>query len=154
MPEGKIKREWELLNRKAVAMIRKYIDRSLFEYVLTYTNAYELWSKLESMIHKKTPRNKAHLVRRLVKLEYNDSQSMIEHLNNFKGPVNQLSKIEMKIDDKLQDLLLLSPLPEIWDTFVVTLSNSTLDGKLIIDIISDSLMNKEARRKERDLSSQ
>ncbi|KAL4383727.1 hypothetical protein GQ457_15G024680 [Hibiscus cannabinus] len=124
MPEGKIEKEWELLNRKAVAMIRKYIDKSLFEHVSTYTNAYELWSKLESMIQKKTPRNKAHLVRRLVKLEYNDGQSMIEHLNNFKGLVNQLSKIEMKIDEELQALLLLSSLLESWDTLVVTLSNS------------------------------
>ncbi|KAK8690513.1 hypothetical protein V6N13_074045 [Hibiscus sabdariffa] len=154
MPEGKVEREWELLNRKAVAMIRKYIDKSLFEHVSTYTNAFELWSKLESMIQKKTPRNKAHLVRRLVKLEYNDGQSMIEHLNNFKGLVNQLSKIEMKIDDELQALLLLSSLPESWDTLVVTLSNSAPDGMLTTDTVSDSLMNEEARRKERDLPSQ
>ena len=62
-PEGKTDKEWELQNRKAVAMIRKFIDRSLFEHVSTYTNAYELWTKLESLIQKKTPRNKAHLVR-------------------------------------------------------------------------------------------
>ncbi|KAL4324380.1 hypothetical protein GQ457_11G032480 [Hibiscus cannabinus] len=106
------------------------------------------------MIQKKTPRNKAHLVRRLVKLEYNDGQSMIEHLNNFKELVNQLSKIEMKIDDELQVLLLLSSLPESWDTLVVTLSNSAPDGTLTTDTVSDSLMNEEARKKERDLPSQ
>ena len=61
-PEGKTDKEWELQNRKAVAMIRKYIDKNLFEHVSTYTNAYELWTKLESLIQKKTPRNKAHLV--------------------------------------------------------------------------------------------
>lgn len=60
--EGKSDAQWELLNRKAVAMIRKYIDKTLFEHVSTYTNAYELWTKLESMIQKKTPRNKANLV--------------------------------------------------------------------------------------------
>lgn len=150
-PEEKTDKEWELLNRKVVAMIRKYIDRSLFEHVSTYTNAYELWSKLESMIQKKTPRNKAHLVRRLVKLEYKDGQGMIEHLNTFKGLVNQLTKIEMKIDDELQALLLLSSLPESWDTLVVTLSNSVPDGKLSMDTVSDSLLNEESRRKERNI---
>ena len=62
--------KWELLNRKVVAMICKYIDRSLFKHVSTYTNAYELRTKLESLIQKKAPRNKSHLVKRLVKLEY------------------------------------------------------------------------------------
>ena len=150
--EGKSDAQWELLNRKAVAMIRKYIDKTLFEHVSTYTNAYELWTKLESMIQKKTPRNKANLVRRLVKLEYKDGHSMIEHLNNFKGLVNQLTKIDMKIDDELQALLLLSSLPESWDTLVVTLSNSALEGKLTMDTVSDSLLGEEARRMERDES--
>jgi len=59
------------------------------------------------MIQKKTQRNKASLVRRLV-LDYKDGQSMMEHLNSFKGLVNQLTKINMKIDDELQALLLLS----------------------------------------------
>ncbi|KAL0361455.1 UNVERIFIED_CONTAM: hypothetical protein Sradi_3830000 [Sesamum radiatum] len=111
-PEGKDENEWMLLNRKTVAMIRKFIDRSLFEYASNFTNAYELWSKLESMIQKKSPRNKAHLVRRLVKLVYKDSQNMIEHLNNFKGLVNKVTKAEMTIDNELQALLLLSSLPE------------------------------------------
>ena len=119
-PEKKTATKWETENRKTVAMIRKYIDQSLFEHVSTYTNAYDLWTKLESLIQKKTPKNKAHLVRRLVKLEYSDCQNMIKHLNTFKGIVNQLTKTEMKIDDELQTLLLLSSLPESWDTLVVT----------------------------------
>ncbi|KAK8705155.1 hypothetical protein V6N13_048763 [Hibiscus sabdariffa] len=106
------------------------------------------------MIQKKTPRNKVNLVRCWVKLEYNDGQNMIEHLNTFKGILNQISKIEMKIYDELQALLLLSFLPESWDILVVTLSNSTPIGKLITDTVSDSLMNEEARRKERGLPSQ
>jgi len=120
-------------------MIQKYIDRSLFEHVSEYTNACELWTKLESMIQKKTPRNKASLIRRLVKHDYTDSQSMMEHLNSFKGLVNQLTKIDMKIDDELQALLLLSSLLESWETLVVTLSNLIPDGKISMDTISDSL---------------
>ncbi|ESQ46503.1 hypothetical protein EUTSA_v10000595mg, partial [Eutrema salsugineum] len=152
-PEGKDDKTWEVLNRKAVAVIRKYIDRSLFEHVSTYTNAFELWTKLESMIQKKTPRNKALLARRLVKLEYKDGQSMMEHLNNFKGIVNQLNKVDMKVEDEMQALLLLSSLPESWDTLVVTLSNSAPEGKLTMDTVSDSLLNEEVRRREQSSSS-
>ena len=125
-------------------MIHKYIDQSLFEHVSTYTNVYELWTKLESLIQKKTPRNKAHLVRRLVKLEYMNIQNMI---------VNHLKKVDMNIDDELQTLILLNSLPESWDTLVVTLGNSALDGKLSMDNITDSMLNEESRRKEKGLSS-
>lgn len=44
-----------------------------------------------------------------------DGQSMIVHFNTFKGLMNQLMKIEMKINDELQVFLLLSSLPESWD---------------------------------------
>lgn len=79
---------------------------------------------------------------------------MIEHLNTFKGIVNQLTKADMKIDDELQTLLLLSSLPESWDTLVVTLSNSALDGKLVMDSVTDSLLSEESRRRERGFNNQ
>lgn len=49
-------------NRKAIAMIRKYINMSLFEHVLIYTNAYELCTKLESLFQNKTLRKKYTLL--------------------------------------------------------------------------------------------
>jgi len=42
IPEGKKENESKFLNRKAVAIIRKHIDRSLFEHVSNFDNAYEL----------------------------------------------------------------------------------------------------------------
>ena len=106
---------------------------------------YELWTKLKSLIQKKTSRNEAHLVRRLVKLEYMDGYNMIEYLNTFKGIVNKLKKIYMNIDDELQTFLLLSSFPESWDTLVVTLSNSAPNGKLIMDNVTNSLLNEESK---------
>jgi len=73
---------------------------------------------------------------------------MIEHLNNFKGLVNQLMKADMKLDDEIQALLLLSLRLESWGTLAVTLSNSAPLGKLTMEIVTDSLLNEEARRKE------
>ncbi|WVZ10060.1 hypothetical protein V8G54_014590 [Vigna mungo] len=78
---------------------------------------------------------------------------MIDHLNTFKGIVNQLMKIDMKIDDELQTLVLLSSLLESCDTSVATLSNSTPDEKLSSYIVTNSLLNEESRRKEREMSS-
>jgi len=44
LPEGENENEWKLLNCKAVVIILKYIDRSLFEHV---SNFYKLWRTLQ-----------------------------------------------------------------------------------------------------------
>ena len=51
-----------------------------------------------------------------------DGHSKAEH---FQSLVNQLSIVKMVIDDELQALLLLSSLPESWETLVGCLNNST-----------------------------
>jgi len=44
---------------------------------------------------------------------------------------------------------LLSSLPDSWNTLVVSLNNSAPDGKLTLELVKNSLLNKEARRKEK-----
>ena len=51
-------------------------------------------------------------------------------------------------DDELQALLLLSSLPDSWETLVVSLSNSVPNGVLQLAMVKDSLFNEETRRKD------
>lgn len=147
-PENKTEDAWKLDNRKAVGLIRQHIDQSIFQHVANDTNAYKLWKKLESMYERKTALNKATLVRRLVRLLYKEGKNMAEHMNEFQGIVNQLTNVSMTIEDEVQALLLLSSLPDSWETLVISLSNSAPNGKLTLDMVKDSLFNEEARRKE------
>lgn len=87
------------------------------------------------MYERKNALNKASLMRRLVKLEYSDGQSVIEHLSVFQGLVNQLSAMKLVLEDELQALLLLSSLPDSWETLVVSLSNSTPEGKFTMEVV-------------------
>ena len=68
--------------------------------------------------------------------------------------MNQLTSAKMLLDDELQALLLLSSLPDSWDTLVVSLSNSAPKGKLTMECVKASLLNEETRRKEMGVSSQ
>ncbi|KAF8413693.1 hypothetical protein HHK36_001685 [Tetracentron sinense] len=80
------------------------------------------------MYERKTASNKAFLIRKLVNLKYKEGNSIAEHLNEIQSIVNQLTSMEMVLDDELQALLLLSSLPDSWETLVVSLSNSAPDG--------------------------
>ena len=57
--------------------------------------------------------------------------------------------MKINLDDEVQALLLLSSLPDSWNTLVVSLSNSSPDGKLTLEMVKNNLLNEEARRKEK-----
>lgn len=60
--------------------------------------------------------------------------------------MNQLSVMNMSIDDEMQALLVLSSLPDSWETLVVSLGNSAPNSKLTMAIIKDVLFNEEVRQ--------
>ena len=57
--------------------------------------------------------------------------------------------MKINLDDKVQELLLLSPLPDSWNTLVVSLSNSSPYRKLTPDMVKNNLLNEETKRKEK-----
>ncbi|GFY87494.1 hypothetical protein Acr_05g0011330 [Actinidia rufa] len=123
-PTEKKDKEWTKMNRKSIGLIRQCIGHEA-----------------------KTSRNKALLMRRLVNLKLQRG-TVAEHTSEFQNLVNQLASIDLYFDDEMQALLLLSSLPESWETLVVSLSNSAQDGKLTMSTVKDALFNEEARKKE------
>ena len=130
-------------------MIRLYINHNIFHHVANDTNAYEMWQKLESMYERKTSMNKASVIKRFAKLEYRDGSSVIEHLNVFQCHINQLSAMKINFEDEVQTLLLLSSRRDSWNTLVVSVSNSAPDGKLTLEMVKNSMLNEEARKREK-----
>ena len=60
--------------------------------------------------------------------------------------------MKLELDDEVQTLLLLSSLPDSWETLVVSLSNSAPNGVINVYMVKD-MFNEEARRKELGISS-
>lgn len=124
------------------------MNQSVFHHVAQETVVYTLWTKLETLYERKTTQNKASTIRRLVNLKYRENRSVSEHLSDFQRLINQPTNMKMVLEDELQALLLLSSLPDNWDTLVVSLSNSAPQGVLTLDIVKDSMFNEESRWKE------
>lgn len=83
----------------------------------------------------------------LVNLKYNEGHSITQHTSEFQGLVDQLTTIKIILDDELQALLLLSSLPDSWETLLVSMNNSLPNRKLTLDIVTNKLWNEESRRK-------
>ncbi|CAL1402705.1 unnamed protein product [Linum trigynum] len=63
---------------------------------------------------------------------------------------NKASLIRRIVNLKYKD----GHLSDSWETLVVSLSNSAPNGKLTMDIVKDSMLNEEARRKELGIASE
>ena len=110
-----------------------------------------LWKKIGGMFEKKNALNRVSVIRRIVRLRYQDGSSMAEHLNAFQGLINQTTSLEVPMADEVFALLLLASLSESWGMLVMTLSNARPQGKkLSLEMVKLSLLNEEARWKDRE----
>lgn len=137
--------EWKKLNQK---MISQIIDHGVFHHIAQETDAYAIWKKLEDTCTKpRMLRIKSFLMRRMVNLKLQSKISVAEHTSEFQNLVNQLSVVELQLEDKEQALLLFSSLPDNWEMLVVSIGNLALSGKLIASMVMDALYNEEAMGK-------
>jgi len=103
---------------------------------------------------KKTGNNKMFLIKKMLGLKLQEGTSCVDHLNTFHEIMNKLSAMGIKFDDEIQGLFLLGSLPDSWETFRISLSNSASDGVLSIDLVKSSVLNEEMRIKSQDSSSE
>ncbi|KAG6432970.1 hypothetical protein SASPL_104566 [Salvia splendens] len=146
--------DWIIMHRKTVGYIRRFIEHSIFHHFANEEKADVLWKKIEAMFERKNALNKASIIRKIVRLRYVESANMTEHLNAYQGLINQSINMKISLDDEVIALLLLSSLPDSWDTLVVSISNSAPGGALTLQMVKDCLLNEESRRREQDHSSE
>ncbi|KAF5781986.1 putative RNA-directed DNA polymerase [Helianthus annuus] len=152
-PEGKTDEEWNILHRKVCGYIRQWVDDNVLNHISGETHARTLWNKLEELYARKTGNNKLFLIKQLINLKYNDGTPVSDHLNVFRGIINQLAGMGIKFEDEVQGLWLLGTLPDSWETFRTSLSNSAANGIITMEMAKGSVLNEEMRRKSQGSSS-
>ena len=94
------------------------------------------------------------MIKKMMSLKYQDGTPMTDHLNTFQGIINQLAEMNIKFEEKVQGLWILGTLPDSWETFRTSLSNSAPDGTMNMDLVKSCVLNEEMRRKSHGSSSQ
>ncbi|KAG6385427.1 hypothetical protein SASPL_154262 [Salvia splendens] len=135
------------MHRKTVGYIRRFIEHNIFHHFANEEKADVLWKKIEPMFERKNALNKASIIRKIVRLRYVESANMTNHLNAYKGLINQSINMKIFLDDEVIALLLLNSLLDSWDTLVP-------GGALTLQMVKDCLLNEESRRREQDHSSE
>ncbi|KAI8538560.1 hypothetical protein RHMOL_Rhmol09G0113400 [Rhododendron molle] len=113
--------EWEELESRCVSTIRLCIADNTINHVMDEDLASALGEKLEKLYLAKSLTNKSHLKRQLYKLKMEEGGNLMEHMNAFNSYLDQLRKIDAKIEEEDKALLLLTSLTTSYDTLVTTL---------------------------------
>ena len=85
---------------------------------------------LSGMYEKPSANNKVHLMKKLFNLKMAENALVAQHLNEFNTITTQLSSIEIDFDNEIRALIVLTSLPNNWETMRMAESNSTGKEKL------------------------
>ena len=83
---------------------------------------------------------------RLFNLQISEYGSISYHINEFNMIVGQLNSVDINFEDEIKALILMSSLPESWDTVVAAISSSRGSEKLKFDEIRDVVLSESIRK--------
>nr|GEX19164.1 retrovirus-related Pol polyprotein from transposon TNT 1-94 [Tanacetum cinerariifolium] len=148
-PTGMKAEDWALLDRQALGAVRLSLSKNVAYNVVNEKTTYGLFKALSNMYKKPSASNKVFLIRQLVNTKMNEGASVADHVNEFNSILSRLMSVDIKFDDEVQALLLLSSLPESWSSTVTAISGSTGSTKLKFDNMRDLILGEDIQDKGR-----
>jgi hypothetical protein len=140
--------EWEVLDRKALGMIRLSLAASMDFNILKEKTTKYLMDALPKLYEKPLASNKVFLMKRLFNMKMSEGGSVVDHLNEFNTITNQLSSVKVDFDDEVRSLLILCSFLESWNGLLMAVSNSvSRSNTLKFDDVVGVIFSKEMRRK-------
>ncbi|GJV43320.1 putative RNA-directed DNA polymerase [Tanacetum coccineum] len=146
-PTGMKAEDWTLLDRQALGAVRLSLAKNVAYNVVNEKTTYGLFKALSNMYEKPSASNKVFLIQQLVNTKMKEGASVADHVNEFNSILSRLMSVDIKFDDEVQALLLLSSLPKSSSGTITTVSGSTGSTKLKFDNIRDLILGEDIRRK-------
>ena len=137
--------DWTERNNKAKAIIGLSLEDNQLQHVRKLETAKGYWDALKQIHEKSSLSGKVSLLRRLCQLKMQEEGNLETHLNTFFEICDRLDEIEETLTDRLQIAMLLSSLPESFDSIIMALE-ARPDEDLTINLVKEKLMNESVRR--------
>ena len=89
-----------------------------------------LLKALSNNYEKPSAINKVYLMHKLFNLQMSETGSVSDHINDFNMIMSQLNSVDINSKGEIKALIMMSSLPESWDTVVSVISSSRGSEKL------------------------
>ena len=111
-PTTMIDTEWEILDRKALGIVRLCLVASVAFNILKETTTEGLINALVKLYEKPSASKKVFLMKQLFNMKMSEGGSVADHLNDFNTVTSQLSSVGVNFDDEVRAFLFLCSFPE------------------------------------------
>jgi len=140
-PQDMKEETWQELDERTLTAIQLCLaDEVLDEFSMEKTTS-SLWKRLQGHYLKKSLANRLILKQRLFLLRMHEDTPIKSHIAEFFSIINDLDKIEFKIEDEDQALLFLCSLPSSYKSFMEAI---IYGGKSTIDFeVKEHLLNND-----------
>ena len=123
-PESMKEEKWKLKDHQALGLILLTLSRNVVFNIVKEKTTSGLLKALSNMSEKPSAMNKVYLMRRSFNLQMSETGSISDHINEFNMIVSQLNYVDINFKDEIKALILMSSLPESWDTIVAAIGSS------------------------------
>jgi len=140
--------QWKARDEKALALIILSVSKNKLGHLRRVTTSKEAWDEINRVHSSQEPVKKAMLYRQLYNSRKNETQTMMQYINDFQNKVNLLEDTGIEIPEELKTIMLLNGLPDTFENFCIAIeSRDQIPG---VDFIKGKLLEEEARRGDGD----
>ena len=146
-PKAMEQDDWDEMDKLAKSTIMLSLDKSTHYNVNENQTSYPLWEELCGLFEQKSAASQVYWLKKLVDLKMKEGTSVSSHLNEFISIYGNLVAQEVEFKESMKVLFPLITLPDNWDTFRMTISNSAPVGGLTTERnVTGSLLIGEINR--------
>lgn len=139
--------EWIKRDEKAQSTISLSIDDSQIIHICKCETAKEMWDELQKVHERANLSNKLYLMRKLYQTKLSPDQDMTDYIRSTLEIVERLHGIGEEIRDFHIAALLLSGLPDSYESLVTAL-DARPDDELTLEYVKGKLVDEYKRRTE------
>jgi len=129
-------------------VIRLTLAKNITFNTVNEKTTADLMKALSAMYEKSSAANMVYLMCRLFNLKMGEGISVTNHINEFNTILAQLESVQIKFEDEVKALILLSSLPDSWAATVTTVSSSIRENTLKLSDIRDLILSEDVRKRD------
>lgn len=141
---------WTRKDEKARAIIGLALEDSQLSHIMDVGSAKEMWDKLKSYHERGSLTNKIHVLRKLCSLRLEEGGNMSEHLVEATNLAHRLARMGEALKEHLVVAILLSSLPETYNTLVTALEGRP-EEDMKLDYVKGKLLDEWRRRNQSEV---